>query len=325
MFLDVLDNYLYRYWLGFSMHVINRVIHERIIEKKLRLESKRPLSPSFVNRLRRELMIEYTYDSNAIEGNTLTLNETRLVIEEGITIGKRPISEIQEAKNHPAAIEFIEELIYGSEDLSEETVLQLNGLILKDVEPDAGKYRTRGVHVAGAVFSPPRSDEVPQLVKELLGWVGANLEEYSIIELGARFHHRFVQIHPFHDGNGRTARLLMNAILMRAGYPFLINISYRDRVKYLAALKEADLGDLRDFVNLVALSTERVLDVYLNTLEEPLVLTLKQASELCHYSAEYLGLLARKGRIAGFKKGNKWHITQNELMKYVDEMEARKR
>lgn len=306
------------------MHVIDRVIYERIIEKKKILENKRPLLSSFVNRLRKELIIEYTYDSNAIEGSTLTLNETRLVIEEGITIGRKPLSEIQGAINHPEAIEFIENMVYGSEDITEEKILHLHRLILKGIEPDAGKYRVSGVIVTGAMFTPPRSSKVPQLTKELLDWLKKNIDEYSPIELAARFHHKFVQIHPFSEGNGRIARLLLNAILLKNSYPFLINITYKDRGKYLTALQEADLGNLYAFVNFIARSSERVLDIYLNALDEPIILTLKQASEQSPYSVDYLSLLARRGRIAAFKKGNKWMITEDELKKYVAEMKAKR-
>lgn len=305
------------------MYVIDRVISERIVGKKKRLEDKRPLPPAFVKRLRKELIIEYTYDSNAIEGSTLTLNETRLVIEEGITIGKKSLSEVLGAKNHPEAIEFIEKLVYNSEDIIEEKILHLHEIILKGIEPDAGNYRVTGVIIGGATFTPPRSSEVPQLIQELIDWLNKNIDEYSPIELAARFHHNFVKIHPFSEGNGRTARLLLNAILMKNGYPFLINITNKDRAKYLAALQEADLGNLETFVNFIARSSERILDIYLNALDEPEILTLKQASEQSPYSVHYLSLLARRGRIAAYKKGNKWQITKEELTKYVSEMEEK--
>lgn len=310
--------------LGLVVYVIDPFIHERIVKKKIRLDEKRPLPTSFVNRLRKELMIEYTYDSNAIEGSTLTLNETRLVIEEGITIGKQPISEIQGAKNHPETIQFIEKLVYDSEAITEEKILHLHELILKEIGPDAGNYRTSGVVISGATFTPPRSSEVPKLVRDLLEWLNKNIEEYSPIELAARFHHRFVCIHPFTEGNGRVARLLLNAILLKEGYPFIINIKNRDRGKYLEALQEADLGNLELFVNFIARSSERVLNIYLNAIEEPEILSLKEASEISPYSADYLGLLARRGRVGAFKKGNKWMITKPELLKYVNEMKAKR-
>lgn len=306
------------------MYIIDRVIHERIVEKKIRLDEKRPLATSFVNRLRKELMIEYTYDSNAIEGSTLTLNETRLVIEEGITIGKKPLSEVQGAKNHPEAIQFIEDLVYNSEEITEAKILQLHEIILKGIEPDAGNYRNSGVILTGATFTPPRSSEVSQQVRDLLEWLNKNIEEYSPIELAAIFHHKFVRIHPFSEGNGRTARLLLNAILMKEGYPFIINITNKDRAKYLEALQEADMGNLEAFVNFIARSSERILDIYINAIEEPEILTLKEASEISPYSVDYLSLLARRGRIGAFKKGNKWMMTKEELLKYVNEMKAKK-
>ena len=161
--------------------MIDKKIHERIIDKKIRLEKERPLPPSFLNRLRKELMIEYTYDSNAIEGSTLTLNETRLVIEEGITIGKKSISEVQAAKNHPKAIEYIEKIVYGKTEITEETVLKINHIILDGVEPEAGKYRKIGVRVTGATFTPTRSNEVPEEIRKLLEWLKNNIEEYTPI------------------------------------------------------------------------------------------------------------------------------------------------
>jgi len=307
------------------MYLIDRVIHDRIVEKKIRLDEKRPLPASFVNRLRKELMIEYTYNSNAIEGSTLTLNETRLVIEEDITIGKKPLSDVQGAKNHPKAIRFIEDIVYNSDKITEEKILHLHEIILKGIDPSAGNYRTSGVFITGALFTPPRSNEVPQKVRDLLEWLNNNIEEFSPIELAARFHHSFVKIHPFSEGNGRTARLLLNAILMKEHYPFIINITNRDRAKYLETLQEADLGNLEPFVNFIARSAERVLDIYLNALEEPEILTLKEASLISPYSADYLGLLARKGRIGAFKKGNKWMITKPALLEYVNEMKEKKK
>ena len=139
----------------------------------------------------------------------------------------------------------------------------------------------------------------------MLDWEKTNIDEYPPIELVARFHHKFVQIHPFTEGNGRTARLLLNAQFLKNGYPFLINITNRDRGRYLSALQEADLGNLESFVNFIAKSVERAFDLYLNALDEPEVYTLKKASEQSPYSVDYLSLLARKGRIAAFKKGNK--------------------
>ena len=307
------------------MSLVNERIHRRIIEKKKRLDEHRPLSPAMVAKLKDELMIEYTYDSNAIEGNTLTLRETRLVIEEGITVGGKPLRDHLGARNHPEAIRYIEGLVEGGREIDEATVLRLHGLILRGIAPDAGEYRTSGVRIAGATFQPPPNREVRAMTLDLLGWLEENPEELTPIELAAVFHHRFVSIHPFAEGNGRTARLLMNAVLMRHGYSFIANITYRDRGKYLRALSEADQGNPAPFVNLVARSVEHALDIYLRVVEEPEVLSLREASRQTPYSQEYLSLLARRGAIGAFKKGRNWYITKRDLERYLKTIEAKRR
>lgn len=306
------------------MPYINRRIHNRILEKKRRLDRNRPLSASFVSRLKDELMIEYTYDSNAIEGNTLTLRETRLVIKEGLTVGGKSLHDHLEARNHPEGIRLMERMVETKQDFNEGNLLDLHGILMKGIESDAGKYRTSGVRIAGATFTPPPSGEVRGLVQELLIWLSENPDEHTPIELAAIFHHRFVAIHPFAEGNGRTARLLMNAILMRHGYPFIINISYRDRARYLRALSEADMGNPSPFVNFIAVSVERSIDIYIHALEEPVLLSLAEASALVPYSQEYLSLLSRKGVLGAFKKGRNWYITKENLDAYLDSIKNKK-
>jgi len=307
------------------MSLINKRIKKRIIAKKKRLDGHRPLSAGMVARLRDELMIEYTYDSNAIEGSTLTLRETRLVIEEGITIGGKSIKEYLGARNHPEAIKFIENIILMGRAIDEEVVLRLHELILHDVEEDAGRYRTSGVRIAGATFQPAPSSQVIPMTIELLRWVKENPDELTPIEIAAVFHHRFVTIHPFAEGNGRTVRLLMNGILLRNGYPFITNITVRDRKKYLDSLSEADMGNMKTFVNFIARNVEHALDIYLRAGEEPEVLSLAEAADYSPYTQEYLSLLARKGAIGAFKKGRNWYITKNDLEQYMRSIEAKKK
>ena len=304
--------------------LLNTRIHLRILEKKKRLDGNRPLPPVMAARLRNELMIEYTYNSNAVEGNTLTLRETRLVIEEGVTIGGKSLNEHLEAKNHPDAIEFVEELVKAEKEIDEKDVLCLHELILRGIDENAGHYRASGVRIAGASFMLPSSREVRSMMLALLRWLGDNPDEFTPIELSAVFHHRFVQIHPFTEGNGRAARLLMNAILMKHGYPFIANISHRDRAKYLKTLQDADGGDMSGFVNFIARSVERSLDMYLHILEEPKVLSLAEASKYTPYSQEYLSLLARKGAIGAFKLGRNWYVTKEELDRYITSVYAKR-
>ncbi len=299
------------------MALINKRIHQRMLDKKRKLEGLRPLPSSLVARLKKQMMIEYTYNSNAIEGNTLTLRETQLVIEEGITVGGKSITETLEAKNHPEAIEFIERLVDARSELTEDVVLQLHGLIMANTAEDAGRYRTMGVRIAGATFMPPRSSEVKPRMDELLKWLKANPDELTPIELAAVFHNRFVQIHPFSQGNGRTARLLMNTLLMKDGYPFIAIVPKLDRPKYLRTLLEADLGNTSSFVNFIARCVERTLDMYLDALEEPEIFTLAKASQITPYSQEYLSLIARKGLLGAYKQGRKWVVSRRELDRYL--------
>jgi len=300
------------------MALINKRVHERVLDKKKKLDKLRPLPSSLVGRLKKQMMIEYTYNSNAIEGNTLTLRETQLVIEEGITVGGKSIAETLEAKNHPEAIEFVEKLVEAKSELTEDVVLQVHKLIMANVAEDAGQYRTTGVRITGASFMPPPSSQVRPRMNELLKWLKENPDERTPIEVAAVFHHRFVQIHPFSEGNGRAARLLMNAILMKNGYPFIAIVSNLDRPKYLRTLMEADLGNTSSFVNFVARCVERALDTYLDALEEPELLTLAEASEITPYSQEYLSLLARKGLLGAVKQGRNWVISRRELNRYLD-------
>jgi Fic family protein len=305
--------------------LIKSGIHQRVLEKKKRLDRYRPLSPSLVARLREQMVIEYTYNSNAIEGNTLTLRETRLVIEEGITISGKSIAETLEAKNHPAAMAFIENLVAAKSEIDENTVLQIHKLLMSGVAEDAGRYRTARVRIAGANFMPPPSSEVKPRMNELLTWLKENPDEYTPMELVAVFHHRFVQIHPFTEGNGRTARLLMNAMLMKFGYPFIVIVSTQDRSRYLKTLMEADLGNASAFVNFVARCVERTIDMYLEAIEEPEILTLAEASKITPYSQEYLSLLARKGVLGAFKQGRNWVVTKTDLDRYLTSARRRTR
>jgi excisionase family DNA binding protein len=268
--------------------------------------------------------VEYTYDSNAIEGSTLTLHETRMVIEEGLTVQGRPLRDVMAARNHPDAINYVERLARSGDPLTEEHVLTLHRLTMERVDEGAGRYREVGVRIAGALFTPPKSVEVPAIMMGLLDWLDRNMEELSPVELAAVFHHRFVSIHPFAEGNGRTARLLMNLIMMRNSYPFIVSVSKQDRDKYIRALREADQGRLDDFVNYVARCAERTLDIYLNTIEEQDVLTLSEASQITSFSQEYLSLLARSGRLAAFKEGRNWRVSRRELERYLVEVKGKR-
>ena len=307
--------------MGVNVAVINSRIHRRILEKKNRVKGHRPLHPDLVRRIGEGVLVEYVHSSNVLEGSTLTLGETEAVIR-GMTVGGRTIREIQEARNHPGAVEYIVGVARGRAPVTEETVREVHGLLLDGILEGPGEYRTGMIAVPGASFTPPRSTEVPRLVRELVGWLEGNPWEYSPVELAARFMHRLLVIHPFHDGNGRAARILMNMVLLRNGYPTLTNISYRDRKRYLEALGEADLGSPGPLVNFVAMSVEEALTKYLIVIEELETYSLREAAERSPYSAKYLNLRARDGSLGAYKLGRNWRVTGEDLENYVRENES---
>ncbi len=305
------------------MNLVEERIHERIIAKKTELDSHRPLPANIVNKLREKMEIEYTYNSNAIEGNTLTLRETQMVIRQGLTVGGKSLSEHLEAKNHPKAIEYVEKLATQKaiEKTVRETVaLEIHSLIFSGILENAGYFRNCQVYIEGCDYVPPPACEVPRLMKELFDWLNENPEELRPVELAAVFQHRLVSIHPFDDGNGRVGRLLMNLILINHGYPLTV-IRQVDRKKYYDTLHKADNGDLKPFANFLARCVEQSLDVYLSAIEpsssKNQFLSLAEASKLTPYSKEYLSLLARKGLIGATKIGRNWHITQDGLNQYL--------
>jgi excisionase family DNA binding protein len=312
------------------MNLIDERIYLRIFAKKMQLDSHRPLSDAILNRLHRNMEIEYTYNSNAIEGNTLTLRETQLVIREGVTINGKRLNDHLEAKNHPKAIEYIESLAKQKDIvriLQEKDVLKIHELIFSGILENAGNYRNCQVYIEGSDQSPPSAFEIPDLMKQLLQWLNNNPEELRPIELAAVFHHKLLSIHPFDDGNGRVSRLLTNLLLINNGYT-LTTIKRIDRKKYYDTLQKADRGNLQPFVNFIARCVEQSLDIYLNAIEPSTkknkFMTLAEASKLTPYSKEYLGLLARKGRIGATKIGRNWHITQEALNQYLMKAKLKK-
>ncbi len=243
---------------------------ERVSAKKARLDALRPLPPSVLNRLREQFEVEWTYHSNAIEGSTLTLRETQLVLQHGLTVGGKSLREHLEAINHQHAIRFIETLAGSDAPITEHTLRSIHALVLRTIDDEeAGRYRRGQVRITGSEYVPPEPIAVPGLMAELVAWLNAD-ETASLhpVVRAALAHFRLVHIHPFADGNGRTARLLMNLILMREGYPPAI-IRVEDRPAYYDALDAAHAGNPDPFIRLVAEATERSLDTWLAAAGEP--------------------------------------------------------
>ena len=294
------------------MNLLKDEIHDRILEKKKELDAVRPLPPEVVRKLREQMRVEYTYNSNAIEGNTLTLRETQMVIEEGFTASGKSLKEVLEAKNHPAAITYVEGL--SERGIEEADALKVHAILFKGVDEAAGTYRTGQVRITGADFMPPPPQQVKPRMAELIEWLRVNPDELRPIELAAVFHHKLVCVHPFFEGNGRVARLLMNCTLLKHGYPFAV-VLRNDRGTYYRALREADHGSPSPFVNFVARCVERSLNLYLAAIGERTIISLEEASKSTGLSQEYLSLLARKGAIDAFKIGKKWATTKKAIQK----------
>ncbi|MFA5831516.1 MAG: Fic family protein [Candidatus Paceibacterota bacterium] len=312
------------------MNYLDKKLQERIEVKKQELEKLRPLPVSSVKKLQEQFALEMAYNSNAIEGNTLTLKETFLVISEGITIKGKPLKDHLEAKDHYEALQYLYELIENEKrhTFSEMMVRNFQKLVVKETDPEwAGKYRTSNVVITGSDHTPPDASEVPMLMREAVEWIGKNKDKIHPIELAAILHHKITHIHPFFDGNGRTARLVMDIVLLQAGYPLVV-ILKNDRKKYYESLDKADKGDIAPFVRFVAQAVERSLNLYLKTLlpmkaHGEKFLSLKEISKQTPYSEKYLNLLARYGKIEAYKEKRNWLTSIEAIERYREKRERK--
>ncbi|MCD8342251.1 MAG: Fic family protein [Clostridiales bacterium] len=238
-------------------------VFEQIERKKAELDNKRPLTEGEVARLSEEFVVEYTYNSNAIEGNTLTLRETDLVLR-GLTIDQKPLKDHMEAVGHKEAFDYVSELVKENAPISESIIRQIHYLVLADKKEDRGVYRRVPVRIMGAHHEPVQPYLIQSKMEQLL-LDYAQSKEYIITKL-ARFHIEFESIHPFIDGNGRTGRLLVNLELMKAGYP-PIDIKFTDRVAYYDAFDEYHVKhNLAAMEKLFAGYINARLDMYLKIL-----------------------------------------------------------
>ena len=246
--------------------------YKKLTEKKKILDKHRPFDSALVKNLEEWFRIELTYTSNAIEGNTLSRAETALVVEKGLTIGGKSITEHLEATNHAAALDFVKEQIKRKpSDLRERDILKIHEIILDRIDKEnSGIYRRVPVRISGSAVVLLNPRKVQTLMDEFLSWI-KNETKMHAVELAAEAHYRFVTIHPFIDGNGRTGRLLMNMILMMKGYPPAI-IRKNDRLAYIKSLEKPQLvngeGDSKnDYFKLIAAAVDRSLNIYLKAID----------------------------------------------------------
>lgn len=296
---------------------INGPLLARIERKKRALDERRPLPRDALNRLREEIRLAHTYHSDAIEGNTLTLQETRLVIEEGITIGGKTLKEHLEATGNANAFDKLEDLSKNRDPIDHVMIQEIHEMVTFGWLTEAGRYRTQNVTVVGRKKSPPDFSKVAKLMDELLKRV-AEMDEKPIAA-ASFLHHGLVDVHPFSDGNGRVARLIMNLHLMKHGYPPIV-LKKEDRRRYYDHLAKADSGNLNPFVNFIAKGVDESLALFLGIFGgKNALVPLKDLARTSEYSQEYLSLRARQGVLDAVKFGKIWHSSRKALEEYSKE------
>ena len=233
--------------------------------KYQRLATLRPLSPESVASLASAWDVRMVHESNAIEGNSLTLSETELVLSKGVTVSGKPLKDHLEAVNLAKAWERVKELAQPDANLTERDLLDLHRIVLTRVEDSfAGCYRSGAVRIAGSNLVPPNPVKVPELMAALF----AELPGISdSVERAAKLHYEISRIHPFADGNGRAARLAMNFVLLAAGYP-PVSIPTDLRLDYYRALEAADSGDFQEWLNFIIHLIDQEFDTWLEALED---------------------------------------------------------
>lgn len=240
---------------------------KKVYDLKEKLSSLRPLNSGELKRLNEEFAVNNTYNSNAIEGSTLTLRETAMILQEGVTIAEKPIKEHLEAIGHKDAFEYIIELTDSNTALSERVIKDIHSLVLMSDRENRGVYRRVPVMILGAEHEPPQPYLVPKLMEELILEYNEELNTTEIIEAVALLHLKFESIHPFVDGNGRTGRLLLNFELMKNGL-LPINIKFTDRIKYYDCFDDYRKNGTEDMLtDLIADYEQQELERYISIIE----------------------------------------------------------
>jgi Fic family protein len=295
-------------------HGVTDVV-KRLTEKKQKLDGFRPLPSATVTNLAEWFKVELTYTSNAIEGNTLTRKETALVVEKGLTVKGKTLKEHLEAINHADAMDFIQGLVEKKrENITQRDVLDIHALILKKIDDEnAGRYRNVAVRILGADVILPNPLKVPELMDGFFAWLHGENTDHPV-KIAADAHIKLVSIHPFADGNGRTARLLLNLLLMQKGYPPAL-VRKEDRDIYIDSIEKAQLTNQReDCYKVIYRAIDRSLDIYLEAVEGKTPQTalvqkrLLKIGELAKETGETLNAIR--------------HWTQKSLLEVAEHTEA---
>ncbi len=241
--------------------------YDKVNKLLLKLRMLRPLNEGELKRLNEEFTIQYTYNSNAIEGNSLTLRETALVLQHGVTIAEKPLKDHMEAIGHRDAFTHVEELVRDKAPLSESLIKQLHSLVLMHDNINKGVYRKIPVTILGSEFEPPQPYLFPIQMEQLIQDYNTWLADTDIIEAASLLHLKFETIHPFIDGNGRTGRLMLNLELMKAGL-LPIDIKFKDVERYYSAFDEFNVSGKADkMISLVSEYEIERLEKYIEILD----------------------------------------------------------
>lgn len=301
--------------------------------KKKRLDSYKPFQNELVKNLEEWFRIELTYTSNAIEGNTLTRQETAMVVEEGLTVQGKSLAEHQEAINHAEAFDYIQTLINKKrKELAPKDILDIHSIILSKIDDaNKGRYRNIAVRLRGSETILPNPLKVPELMEEFIKWLQSDNPDHTV-QIAIDAHLKMVSIHPFVDGNGRTARLLMNLLLMQAGFPPAI-IRKEDRSVYINSLEKAQTkNDLSDYYTVMLNAVDRSLDIYLEAVEPERTNILEPSSQQRFYTTEEVAKLlqvdpetvrryVRQGDLRAVKLGGKFiRIDKADLDIFIEDL-----
>lgn len=282
--------------------------YEQLIRKRNRYQAAKDKIPEYtLQTFEQAFEIEYTHNSTAIEGNTLTLMETKVLLEDGISIGGKQLRELYEAVNHRNAYRYVKECIGKEKPLSEKIVKDIHAILMDHIFT-GGIYRNVDVYISGAQHTPPSPAEMYRQIKNFyadLSWKG---QELNLIELAAWTHAEFVRIHPFPDGNGRTSRLIMNYQLLANGFP-AVSIAKEDRLEYFNTLEAyAVEKNLAPFADLIAGLVDRQLDRYLRMEETAQEMDEKQKRREIHETDKTMGSGSGQNLCAAefFSQREKW-------------------
>ena len=301
--------------------------------KKKRLDNFKPFQNELIKNLEEWFRIELTYTSNAIEGNTLTRAETAMVVEEGLTVQGKSLTEHQEAINHAMAFDYIQTLVTKKrQELTEKDILDIHSIILNKIDDtNKGKYRTVAVRLKGSETILPNPLKVPELMEEFIKWLQSEIADHPI-KIAIDAHFKLVSIHPYVDGNGRTARLLMNLLLMQAGFPSGI-IRKEDRSIYINSLEKGQTkNDLTDYYIVMLEAVDRSLDIYLEAIEperasmpEPNpqqhFYTTDEVAKLLQVDPETVRRYVRGGDLKAVKLGGKFiRIDKADLDIFIENL-----